>query len=57
VEEITDKSHNAWLVDSRWSVRAPISSAVALFYSLSNQVTATLPIFPLAFLFVLTLLH
>ena len=34
----SDKAHNEWLVLSRWSVRAPISAVVALFYSLSNQV-------------------
>ena len=33
-----DKAHNEWLLLNRWSVRAPISAVVALFYSLSNQV-------------------
>ena len=43
-EEDNDKNFNEWLVLSRWSVRAPISAVVALFYSLSNQVSAPLPL-------------
>ncbi len=38
-DDNSDKAHNEWLLLNRWSVRAPIAAVVALFYSLSNQVS------------------